>query len=186
MKIYVASASLAVTRTLESIVQSAGHTTGDAKSAEFAIADMRHPLPNLPKIPTLQLVAGEATDAMELSCPIRPAQLLQPLKLCSAPAHVPLPGGWTMDTIARTLMHPDYPSASLTEKECALLKVLAEAAPNAVERDALLTQVWGIGGDVDTHTLETHIYRLRSKLSSLAEVPAELITVAGAYKLVPR
>jgi DNA-binding response OmpR family regulator len=72
----------------------------------------------------------------------------------------------------------------LTEKESQLLRELAEAAPHAMRREQLLAQVWGMNEQVDTHTLETHIYRLRSKLESLVSIPADITTESGTYRLI--
>lgn len=52
----------------------------------------------------------------------------------------------------------------LTEKEAELIKTLLDAYPNALSRKKILNSVWGHSSDLDTHTLETHIYRLRKKL----------------------
>ena len=52
----------------------------------------------------------------------------------------------------------------LTEKETAILRYLYRAAPSVVRRDVLLREVWGYNANVTTHTLETHIYRLRQKI----------------------
>ena len=54
-----------------------------------------------------------------------------------------------------------------------------------VSRETLLQEVWGYNSGVTTHTLETHIYRLRQKIEKDAAAPAILVTEAGGYKLVP-
>lgn len=72
----------------------------------------------------------------------------------------------------------------LTEKETAILKYLLKAEGKVVSRDDLLGEVWGYNAGVTTHTLETHIYRLRQKIekdSSQAEI---LVTDVGGYRLV--
>ena len=52
----------------------------------------------------------------------------------------------------------------LTEKETSILKYLYRAGDRPVGRDTLLGEVWGYNAGVTTHTLETHIYRLRQKI----------------------
>ena len=54
-----------------------------------------------------------------------------------------------------------------------------------VGRDVLLKEVWGYNAAVTTHTLETHIYRLRQKIESDPAKAMLLVTEAGGYKLVP-
>jgi DNA-binding response OmpR family regulator len=54
-----------------------------------------------------------------------------------------------------------------------------------VSRETLLQEVWGYNSGVTTHTLETHVYRLRQKVEKDAASPAILVTDAGGYKLVP-
>ena len=73
----------------------------------------------------------------------------------------------------------------LTEKETAILRFLHRAAPNIVKREVLLRDVWGYNANVTTHTLETHIYRLRQKIEDDPVRAKLLITDAGGYKLVP-
>ncbi|MBY0339156.1 MAG: winged helix-turn-helix domain-containing protein [Acetobacteraceae bacterium] len=68
----------------------------------------------------------------------------------------------------------------LTEKEAAILLHLHRAAPRAVSRAELLDEVWGYSAAVATHTLETHIYRLRRKLAAAADL---LVTEEGGYRL---
>ncbi len=73
----------------------------------------------------------------------------------------------------------------LTEKETAILKYLYRAGDQAVGRDTLLGEVWGYNAGVTTHTLETHVYRLRQKIEKNPSEAEILITEAGGYKLVP-
>ena len=71
----------------------------------------------------------------------------------------------------------------LTEKETAILMLLHKSLPNSVSRDALLEEVWGYQSEMDTHTLETHIYRLRQKIEPVDGKISLLITEEGGYRL---
>ena len=73
----------------------------------------------------------------------------------------------------------------LTEKETSILKYLYRAGQKAVGRDTLLGEVWGYNAGVTTHTLETHIYRLRQKIEKDPAKATILVTDAGGYRLVP-
>ncbi|MFG1461478.1 response regulator transcription factor [Xanthobacter sp. DSM 24535] len=73
----------------------------------------------------------------------------------------------------------------LTEKETAILRYLYRAGKSPVARETLLQEVWGYNSGVTTHTLETHIYRLRQKIEPDPSAPTLLATQAGGYKLVP-
>ncbi|MEN3975319.1 response regulator transcription factor [Emcibacter sp. SYSU 3D8] len=72
----------------------------------------------------------------------------------------------------------------LTGKETDILKYLYRAA-GAVSRDVLLDQVWGYNASVSTHTLETHIYRLRQKIERDPANAEILVTEGGGYRLRP-
>lgn len=67
-------------------------------------------------------------------------------------------------------------SIRLTEKETALLEILVKAKGEAVHRDILLQNVWRYAPDVETHTLETHIYRLRQKIEDDPANPMIVVT----------
>lgn len=71
----------------------------------------------------------------------------------------------------------------LTEKEAAILAFLHRMGARAVPRQELLTEVWGYNPAVTTHTLETHIYRLRRKIEADPAKACLLITEAGGYRL---
>ncbi len=71
----------------------------------------------------------------------------------------------------------------LTEKESAILAFLHRMGERAVPRQELLTEVWGYNPAVTTHTLETHIYRLRRKIEADPAKACLLITEAGGYRL---
>jgi DNA-binding response OmpR family regulator len=73
----------------------------------------------------------------------------------------------------------------LTEKEAAILKYLYRAEGQIVPRDKLLSEVWGYNANVTTHTLETHVYRLRQKIEANPAKAVILVTEGGGYKLVP-
>jgi len=73
----------------------------------------------------------------------------------------------------------------LTEKETSILKYLYRAGSKVVGREILLAEVWGYNAGVTTHTLETHIYRLRQKIEINPSEAAILVTEPGGYRLAP-
>ncbi len=73
----------------------------------------------------------------------------------------------------------------LTDKETAILKFLYRSGSRVISRDVLLDEVWGYNAGVTTHTLETHVYRLRQKIESDPSRAQILVTEAGGYRLVP-
>jgi DNA-binding response OmpR family regulator len=85
----------------------------------------------------------------------------------------------------KLLLNSKGAKVRLTEKETAILRYLYRARPRPVSREMLLQEVWGYDSTVTTHTLETHIYRLRQKVEQDAGSPSVLITETGGYKLVP-
>jgi DNA-binding response OmpR family regulator len=73
----------------------------------------------------------------------------------------------------------------LTDKETSILRFLYRAGGKPVPRQALLNEVWGYNSAVTTHTLETHIYRLRQKTEPDPSKPRLLLTESGGYSLDP-
>ncbi len=83
----------------------------------------------------------------------------------------------------KTLAKNTGDDIQLTDKEVDILVQLARAAPAAVMREDLLKDVWRYQDGVDTHTLETHIYRLRQKIEEVADAPQILVTDGRGYKI---
>jgi DNA-binding response OmpR family regulator len=73
----------------------------------------------------------------------------------------------------------------LTEKETSILKYLFRSGDKVVRREVLLDEVWGYNAGVATHTLETHIYRLRQKIERDPANATLLVTEPGGYRLIP-
>ena len=95
-------------------------------------------------------------------------------------------GPYTFQPSARQLYdNENNKKIRLTDKEVAILKYLFRAADRVVGRDVLLDEVWGYNAAVTTHTLETHVYRLRQKIERDPANPRILVTEPGGYRLIP-
>jgi DNA-binding response OmpR family regulator len=94
-------------------------------------------------------------------------------------------GPYTFKPSSKMLIRSDNKKIRLTEKETAIIKFLYRAGQQVVSRDTLLHDVWGYNAGVTTHTLETHIYRLRQKIERDPAHAEILVTESGGYKLVP-
>lgn len=92
-------------------------------------------------------------------------------------------GAFSLDIIANILVKPSGEHIKITDKERDILLYLHEQSPDTVKRQDLLEQVWGYGENINTHTLETHIYRLRQKIEENASEPQFLKTEDDGYKL---
>ncbi|MDX1540632.1 MAG: response regulator transcription factor [Geminicoccaceae bacterium] len=94
-------------------------------------------------------------------------------------------GPYTFRPSSKMLVSPDSTrKIHLTEKETAILKYLYRMGDRPVARDVLLDEVWGYNAGVTTHTLETHIYRLRQKIEPDPASARILVTEPGGYRLV--
>lgn len=85
----------------------------------------------------------------------------------------------------KLLTTEDGKKIRLTEKEAAIIRYLYRAGQKVVTRDVLLEEVWGYNSGVTTHTLETHVYRLRQKIERDPSNAEILVTENGGYKIVP-
>lgn len=93
-------------------------------------------------------------------------------------------GPYTFKPAMKMLETEDNKKIRLTEKETNILKFLYRSAEGVVPRDTLLHEVWGYNAGVTTHTLETHIYRLRQKIEPDPSNARLLVTESGGYRLV--
>ena len=93
-------------------------------------------------------------------------------------------GPYTFKPAHKLLVDEKDRKVRLTEKETNILKFLYRAQQGVVARDVLLHEVWGYNAGVTTHTLETHIYRLRQKIEPDPSNARLLVTENGGYRLV--
>ncbi len=93
-------------------------------------------------------------------------------------------GPYSFRPAAKQLLEPiKNRRIRLTDKETAILKYLYRAEGKPVARQVLLNEVWGYNAAVTTHTLETHVYRLRQKIEPDPSVSCLLLTEGGGYRL---
>ena len=133
-------------------------------------------------------------DTISLAKPFRLSELMARLhaQLVASSKVDPIPeasepiriGPYEFSPEDKALRHDDANQRiRLTEKEAAILAFLYRMGERAVPRQELLTEVWGYHPEVTTHTLETHIYRLRRKIEANPAKACLLITEAGGYRL---
>ena len=94
-------------------------------------------------------------------------------------------GPYEFQPAAKVLVDDKGKKLRLTEKEANILKYLYRAGAKSVSREELLAEVWGYNAAVTTHTLETHVYRLRQKIEPEPGAAHLLLTEAGGYRLAP-
>lgn len=92
-------------------------------------------------------------------------------------------GPYEFHPAMKLLVREDERKIRLTEKETNILKYLYRAGGKSVPRDELLSEVWGYNAAVTTHTLETHVYRLRQKIEPDPTSARLLLTETGGYRL---
>ena len=92
-------------------------------------------------------------------------------------------GPYTFKPAIKMLLAEGDRKIRLTEKETNILKFLYSTSEGVVPKDTLLHEVWGYNAGVTTHTLETHIYRLRQKIEPDPRNASLLVTESGGYRL---
>jgi DNA-binding response OmpR family regulator len=94
-------------------------------------------------------------------------------------------GPYSFKPASKTLLNQKGSMIRLTETETLMLKHLYRAGEKVVTREMLLQEVWGYNAGVTTHTVETHVYRLRQKIEQDPSHCELLVTEGGGYKLCP-
>ena len=165
---------------VEALATHAAPTT-DSRQADILIAAPAAPLPAglSPAVPRLNI---DTQRPQRLGDSLRRAR-----QMIDAPAFYIddlSVGGGIFRPQEKTITAEDGTLASLTDKEVDILVCLAQREGTALRRDDLLRYVWRYQPGIDTHTLETHVYRLRQKISALKGLENLLLTDDdGGYRL---
>lgn len=159
-------------QTLSEILEAAGFEI--ARSDEFdlvvsAVADQHF------GAPCLRLVKPVRVGALV-------AAIREALARHAAPEPIIRIGRWRFDAGARLLEDESGQRMRLTDKEAAILDHLHRAG-GVVPRETLLAEIWGYSAAIATHTLETHVYRLRRKIEADPARAELLVTEPGGYRL---
>ena len=94
-------------------------------------------------------------------------------------------GPYTFRPAAKILHHNlEDRDISLSDKESAILKYLYRAGDAMATCDTLYSEIWDYNATLMTHTLQTHIYRLRQKIEEHPSQPGILVSEPGGYRLV--
>lgn len=92
-------------------------------------------------------------------------------------------GPFKFDIESKRLCSNQIGDVRVTDKEARILQFLLSRKGGTVSRTDLLQHVWGYNSASNTHTVETHIYRLRKKIGRIADSKSIIITEAGGYRL---
>lgn len=174
---------------LADIVRLAGFmpSIGSDSDAALVLSAQDGKMPVDTALPVIQLGGKSGSDAVRVvELPVKASGLAFLLQKAmqaqeGLPAIIEI-GACTLDTRENLWLRDGEAPLRLTEKETAILAHLhAAAAP--VSREALLHHVWSYVRDVETHTLETHIYRLRQKIEEDPSIPKILLTQGDGYSI---
>ncbi len=165
-----------------------GAVIADDDLADDCVDSLRQTLSRMEgTISVIRIGSGLSDDA--ITKPFRLGTLMARVKeLIDRPAYAVMApvevGPFTFHPASRALEHrPSGTSNRLTEKESLILVELLLAGEAPVDRNTLLERVWGHDTRIRTHTLETHIWRLRRKLGEDRSEARILLNVPGGYRL---
>ncbi len=173
---------------LAEIVRLAGYQAGKHGTEAALSLVAAGAKPSNPSGKILYLGESDEEEGVRvIKSPIRASALIEILRremdiAGAAPALVSI-GDHKLDTRENLWLAPGQSPLRLTEKETAILLYLKESAGGKVSKQALLENVWAYAEGVETHTLETHIYRLRQKIETDPSNPLILLTVEDGYRL---
>ncbi len=162
--------------------------------AEFDIVTMNKNARDIPETDPDLVIAGTAVNVP--GCPVLSLSFTQPYRLgallrqigqmIAEPVlyidDIPI-GDYIFKPQEKALAKGTGEDIALTDREVDILAYMVRHRRKTISRETLLKNVWQYSEGVDTHTLETHIYRLRQKLEMSAEDPRILQTVEGGYSL---
>lgn len=143
---------------------------------------------------SMVVLTGDAPE--EYSCPVlsvkdvpvKMRDLLEQIaaiRLKQSADDMILGKGYVLQLRQKQLLHmPTGGNVVLTDKETQIIQCLGEVVGRVVTKESLLKTVWGIDSELDTHTLETHIYRLRNKIRELSGQEALISATPGGYAIV--
>ncbi len=126
--------------------------------------------------------SGHGDGQICLSFPIRAGELAdaaQRLTKLYKNEHILQMKNWDFSPLRRSMTSAQGDTIYLTDKECETLSHIYQNAP--VSKEDLMTKVWGYHKDSETHTIETHIYRLRQKIEKNPSEPEILVTEDSGY-----
>jgi DNA-binding response OmpR family regulator len=178
----------------DAIILDIGLPDGDGRDYCARLRRNGHSMPIIMltgAIEETDIVRGLDSGAVDyIAKPFRAAELLArlraQLRVFDRSEQVVFPVGPYTFRPAKKLLHDPAKNRRirLTDKETAVLKYLYRSEA-AVNRQILMHEVWGYNSTVTTHTLETHIYRLRQKIEADPANPSLLVTEGGGYRLRP-
>jgi hypothetical protein len=142
------------------------HMVGPLFSLADPGQDVAAPLVALPKPLRLNQLVSRLTEGTDSDIDMMPL------------------GRWRLDMAQKSLVDRETGRTDrLTDRELALLGLLIRQAPAALTREDLQSRLWGYHSEATTHTVETHIWRLRQKLEDDPASPTHLLTASDGYRL---